>query len=75
LKGMANTTVSVRERIKTADGRWGWSQKIPTPEGKMKPAESERRGKFYLVWTERGKKRETKVKEKTFEAAVKAARS
>lgn len=49
---MANTTVSVRERIKTADGRWGWSQKIPTPEGKMKPAESERRGNFYLVWTE-----------------------
>jgi hypothetical protein len=72
---MANTTVSIRERIKTADGRWAWSQKIPTPTGKLKPAEAERRGKFYLVWTEKGKKTETNVKGKTFEAAVKAARA
>lgn len=74
-QGMANTTVSIRERIKTADGRWAWSQKIPTPTGKLKPAEAERRGKFYLVWTEKGKKTETNVKDKTFEAAVKAARA
>jgi len=54
---MANTTVSIRERIKTDDGRWAWSQKIPTPTGKLKPAEAERRGKFHLVWTEKEKKR------------------
>jgi site-specific recombinase XerD len=72
---MANTTVSIRERIKTADGRWGWSRKRPVPAGKLKPAEAERRGKFYLVWTEKGKKRETNVKNKTFEAAVRAARA
>ena len=59
---MANTTVSIRERIKTADERWVWTPKIPIPEGKLKPAEAERKGKFYLVWTENGKKRETKVK-------------
>jgi hypothetical protein len=62
---MANTTVSIRERIKTNDGRWAWSQKIPTPTGKLKPSEAERRGKFYLVWTEKGKKRETHVEGKT----------
>jgi hypothetical protein len=60
---MANTTVSIRERIKTADERWVWTPKIPIPEGKLKPAEAERKGKFYLVWTENGKKRETKVDE------------
>ncbi len=43
---MANTTVSIRERIKTADGRWTWSPKIPIPERKLKPEEAE--GKFYL---------------------------
>ena len=72
---MANTTVSIRERIKTADERWVWTPKIPIPEGKLKPAEAERKGKFYLVWTENGKKRETKVKAKTFESAVKSARA
>src|ERR1039458_5822251 len=72
---MANTTVSIRERIKTANGRWGWSRKIPIPEGKLKPADGERSGKFYLVWTENGKKKEMKVNVKTFESAVKAARA
>jgi integrase len=72
---MANTTVSIRERSKTADGRWRWSAKISIPEGKLKPAEAERRGSFYLVWTENGKKKETKVKAKTFESALKAARA
>jgi hypothetical protein len=33
-----------------------------------------RKGKFYLVWTEQGKKREQRVKG-NFEAAVKAARA
>ena len=70
---MANTTVSIRERIKTAEGRWKWSPKISAPEGKLKPTVAERRGKYYLVWTENGKKHEQKVKDKTFEAAVKAA--
>ncbi|MFZ0901745.1 MAG: hypothetical protein WAN21_20840, partial [Candidatus Sulfotelmatobacter sp.] len=70
---MANTTVSIRERIKTTDGRWTWSPKIPIPEGKLKPSEAQRRGTFYLVWTERGKKQDQKVKGNTFEAAVKAA--
>jgi hypothetical protein len=41
----------------------------------LKPADAERSGKFYLVWTEKGKKKETKVKARTFEAAVKAARA
>jgi integrase len=82
---MANITVSIRERIKTADGRWGWTTKIPIPEGKLKTAEAERKGKFYLVWTDNGKKREQKVRsrvsaprglaENTLEAAVKAARA
>ena len=74
LEGMANTTVSIRERIKT-DGRWTWSPKISIPEGKLKPDEAQRKGKFHLVWTERGKKQEPKVKGKTFEAAVLAARA
>jgi len=72
---MANITVSIRERVKTADGRWGWSPKIPVPAGKLKVTAAQRRGKFYLVWTENEKKRESKVKDKTFEAAVKAART
>ena len=72
---MANTTVSIRERIKTADGRWSWSPKIPIPERKLKPEEAQRKGNFYLVYTESGKKREPKVKGKTFEAAVAAARA
>ena len=72
---MANTTVSIRERVKTADGRWTWSPKIPIPEGKLKPAEAQRTGSFYLVYTEHGKKQEPKVKGKTFEAAVAAARA
>jgi len=45
------------------------------PEGKLKPTEAQRRGKYYLVWTERGKKREQKINGNTFEDAVKAARS
>jgi len=72
---MANTTVSIRERIKTADGPWQWSPKIPIPEVKLKPDEAQRRGNFHLVYTEHGKKREPKVKGKTFEAAVLAARA
>lgn len=72
---MGNTTVSIRERIKTADGGWKWSRKIPIPEGKLKPTEAQRTGTFYLVWTERSKKQEPKVKGKTFEAAVMAARA
>ena len=72
---MPNTTVSIRERIKTADGRWTWGPAIPLPDGELKPAEAQRRGNFYLVFTERGKKREPKVKGKTFEAAVLAGRA
>jgi hypothetical protein len=45
------------------------------PECKLKPAEAQRKGNFYLVYTESGKKREPKVKRKTFEAAVAAARA
>jgi len=71
---MANTTVSIRERIKTDTG-WGWSKRIPIPEGKLNPAEAQRKGKFNLVYTEGGRKREPKVKGKTFEAAVLAARA
>src|SRR5215469_1653245 len=71
---MANTTVSIRERIKTDTG-WRWSKRIPIPEGKLSPAEAQRKGKFNLVYTERGRKREPKVKGKTFEAAVLAARA
>lgn len=71
---MANTTVGLRERIKTADGRWRWSPSIPVPEMSLKPADANRKGNFYLVWTENGKKREQPVKDKNFEAAVKAAR-
>ena len=64
-----------RERIKTADGRWTWSPKISIPERKLKPEEAQRKGNFYLVYTERGKKQEPKVKGKTFEAAIAAARA
>ncbi|HET6142535.1 MAG TPA: site-specific integrase [Candidatus Acidoferrales bacterium] len=73
---MANTTVSIRERIKSPEGRWGWSHNLrgPETEDKLKPSEAERKGKFYLVWTEGGKKREQRVKG-NFEAAVKAARA
>ncbi len=70
---MANTTVSIRERIKDPKGRWRWSQNLRPPDDKLKPSEAERKGKFYLVWTE-GKKREQRVKG-NFEAAVKAARA
>jgi site-specific recombinase XerD len=71
---MANTTVGIRERIKSPEGRWRWSGNLQPPEDKLKPSEAERRGKFYLVWTERGKKREQRVKG-NFEATVKAARA
>jgi integrase len=71
---MANTTVSIRERIKTETG-WEWSKRIPIPEGKLDAAEAQRKGKFNLVYTEGGRKREPKVKGKTFEAAVLAARA
>jgi integrase len=71
---MANTTVSIRERIKTDTG-WEWSKRIPIPEGKLNAAEAQRKGKFNLVYTEGGRKREPKVKGKTFEAAVLAARA
>ncbi|MGA8011780.1 MAG: hypothetical protein WB949_05075, partial [Candidatus Acidiferrales bacterium] len=70
---MANTTVSIRERIKDPKGRWRWSQNLRPPDDKLKPSEAERKGKFYLVWTE-GKKREQRVKG-NFEATVKAARA
>jgi len=72
---MANTTVSIRERIKTADGRWTLSPKIPIPERKLQPEEAQRKGNFYLVFTDKGKKQESKVQGKTFEAAVVAARA
>jgi integrase len=71
---MANTTVSIRERIKTPEGRWRWSCNLRPPDGNLNPSEAERKGKFYLVWTERGKKSEQRVKG-NFEAAVKAART
>jgi integrase len=71
---MANTTVSIRERIKT-DAGWRWSKTIPIPEGKLNTTEGQRKGKFHLVYTERGRKREPKVKGKTFEAALLAARA
>src|SRR5258708_28259915 len=71
---MANTTVSIRERVKTPEGRWRWSQNLRPPDDKLKPSEAERKGKFYLVWTEQGKKHEQRVKG-NFEAVVKAARA
>jgi len=71
---MANTTVSIRERIKTPEGHWCWSCNLRPPDDKLKPPEAERKGKFYSVWTEQGKKREQRVKG-NFEAAVKAARA
>jgi hypothetical protein len=70
---MANTTVSIRERIKTPEGCWRWSCNLRPPDDKLKPSEAERKRKFYLVRTE-GKKREQRVKG-NFEAAVKAARA
>ena len=70
---MANITVSIRERVKNSDGLWCWTPKLTIPEGKLKPTEAQRKGKFYLVWTERGKKHKQKIKEKSFEGAVKAA--
>ncbi len=51
---MANTTVSIRERVKITDGRWCWSAKIPIPKGKLSPAEAARTGAFYVRWTENG---------------------
>ncbi len=71
---MANTTVSIRERIKNPEGHWGWSQNLRPSDDKLKPSEAERTGKFYLVWTESGKKREQRVKG-NFAAAVMAARA
>ena len=71
---MANTTVSIRERIKAPEGRWRWSCNLRPPDDKLTPSEAERKGKFYLVWTEQGKKREQRVKG-NLEAAVKAARA
>jgi integrase len=71
---MANTTVSIRERIKI-EGRWRWSSNLrPAEEQKLPPSDAERNGKFYLVWTEGGKKHEQRVKG-NFETAVKAARA
>jgi hypothetical protein len=70
---MANTNVSIRERIKT-EGRWRWSRSLRPADDKLKPSEAERKGKSYLVWTEGGKKHEQRVKG-NFEAAVKAARA
>jgi len=70
---MANTTVGIRERVKI-EGRWLWSCNLRPPEDKLTPSEAERNGKFYLVWTEGGKKREQRVKG-NFETAVKAARA
>jgi hypothetical protein len=70
---MANTTVSIRERIKDPEGRWRWSQNLRPPDDRLNPSEADRKGKFYLVWTE-GKKREQRVKG-NFEAAIKAARA
>jgi hypothetical protein len=58
---MANTTVSIRERIKDPEGRWGWSQNLRPPDDKLQPSEADRKGKFYLVWTE-SKKREQRVR-------------
>ena len=72
---MANTTVSIRERIKTPGGQWRWSPKIPIPQAKLSPSEAARKGIFYLVWTENGEKQEQPVAERRFEAAVKAART
>jgi len=72
---MANTTVSIRERFKTSDKRWRWSGKIPIPKGKLSTAEAERKGIFYLVWTEKGEKHEQPVEERRFESAVKAAKT
>ena len=67
---MANTTVSIRERIKDTEGRWRWSQNL-RPQDDKQSSELDRKGKFYLVWTESGKKREQRVKG-NFEAAVRA---
>jgi hypothetical protein len=41
----------------------------------LKTTDAQRRGNFFLVWTEKGKKRESKVKDRTFESAIKAART
>ena len=71
---MANTTVGIRERLKTSDGRWRWSASIPVPDLPLKPADASWQGVFYIFWTENAKKREQSVKGKNFEAAVKAAR-
>jgi hypothetical protein len=65
---MANTTVSIRERIKDPEGHWRWSHNLRPPDDTLKPSEGDRQGKFYLVWTE-GKKCEQRVKG-NFEAAV-----
>ncbi len=71
---MANTTVSIRERLKNPEGRWCWSCNLRPSDDKLKPTEAERKGKFYLVWTEGGKKREQRIKG-NLEAAAKAARA
>ncbi len=71
---MANTKVSIRERVKDANGYWRWSPKISISESKLTAAEAERRGRFYLVWTEKGRKQEQAVKGHTFGLAVKEAR-
>jgi len=71
---MANTTVSIRERFKTADGRWHWTPKVAIPNEKLKPGKAERKEKSYFVWTEKGEKREQALKG-NFEAAVRAARA
>src|ERR1035441_1780891 len=71
---MANTTVSIRERIKI-EGRWRWSSNMrPAEEQKLPPCDAERNGRFYLRWTEGSKKHEQRVKG-NFETAVKAARA
>lgn len=73
IQGMPNTTVSIRERSKSSEGRWGWSGNLRPTDDKLTPAEAERNGKFYLVWTE-GKKREQRVRG-NLGAAIKAART
>jgi integrase len=71
---MANTTVGIRERIKNPEKLWRWSRNLRPPDDRLKPSEGERKGKFYLFWTERGKKHDQRVKG-NLDSAVKAARA
>jgi hypothetical protein len=49
--------------------------KISIPTGKLSPADAERKGIFYLLWTENGGKREQPIEPRRFEAVVKAAKT